>query len=156
MAEKEMLRSQYNQINEELHVLRTTETDNVLDKINEAKSHGDLSENAEYDAAREEQAKLTERIRELESSIEDVVIIEDSDLDKETIHVGSKVEIFDSNMDAGKTIVIVNSINAKPLEGLISETSPIAKAILGHSAGDVVTVELPRGTNSIKILKIYD
>ena len=156
MASKKMLRSQYEQINETLRVLRTTEKDSVLEKINEAKSHGDLSENAEYDAAREEQAKLEEKIHELEASIEDVEIIEDADLSGASVHIGSKLDIFDAGLGKKKTIEIVPPVNSKPLEGLISEESPIAKALLDHCEGETVSVSTPKGPKQIEILKIYN
>lgn len=120
-----------------------------------ALSFGDLSENSEYDEAKSEQGKMESRIQELEATIQNAEIIDESELSADTVNRSSKVTIHDLDMDEDETFVIVGFTQADPLNGKLSDESPIGKAILGKREGDVVEVELPNNKKtSVRIVKI--
>lgn len=123
-----------------------------IQAIKEARSLGDLSENAEYDAARNEQAQIEARIKQLEKMLENVSII--TEVSKDEVGIGSTVVIKYVDDDEEDEYKIVGSQEADPFESKISNESPIAKALLGHKVGDVVTVESPNGTYDIEIVEI--
>ncbi|HET7142897.1 MAG TPA: transcription elongation factor GreA [Anaerolineales bacterium] len=145
----------FQKLQEELDHLRTTKRQAVAERLHEAMEGGELIENAEYEAAKNEQAFVEGRIQELDVLLATANIIEDNGKAKkhDAIHVGSKVTIKEGNFEA-ETFVIVGAAEANPREGKISNESPIGKAILGHKLGDIVKVETPGGTYNVKIIKV--
>ncbi len=141
-------------LNNELDNLISVKRKEVSEKIKVALSFGDLSENSEYDEAKNEQAKVEARIAEIEAILKNAKIIEDEIIDTDSIHVGSKVRIFEVAYDEENVYHIVGSTEADPKQNRISDESPIGKAILGHKAGDTVDAETPAGIVKIKILEI--
>ncbi len=123
-----------------------------IQAIKEARSLGDLSENAEYDAARNEQAQIEGRIKQLEKMLENVSII--SEVSKDKVGIGNTVTIKYVDDDEEDEYKIVGSQEADPFESRISNESPIAKALLEHKVGDIVTVESPNGSYEIEIVEI--
>jgi len=149
-----LTREGYQKLQEELEYLRKVKRQEVANRLHEAMEEGELIENAEYEAAKNEQAFVEGRIQELEALLASAKIIEDSSKKKsDVIQVGSKVTIKEGNFEA-ETFTIVGAAEANPREGKISNESPIGKAILGHKAGDTVKVETPGGTYNVKILKV--
>ena len=141
-------------LNNELDNLISVKRKEVSEKIKVALSFGDLSENSEYDEAKNEQAKVEARIAEIEAILKNAKIIEEEIIDTDSIHVGSKVKVFEVAYDEESVYHIVGSTEADPKENRISDESPIGKAILGHKAGDTVDAETPAGIVKIKILEI--
>ena len=140
------------ELEEELNELRTTKREENIQAIKEARSHGDLSENSEYDAARDEQAKIEARIQELEYKLEHATIIDASN--KDTVNVGCDVTILYVDDDEEDTYSIVGSLEADPFENKISNESPIGSAIIGKKVGDIVDVAANGSSYKVKILKI--
>ena len=140
------------ELEEELNELRTTKREENIQAIKEARSHGDLSENSEYDAARDEQAKIEARIQELEYKLEHATIIDSSN--KDTVNVGCDVTILYVDDEEEDTYSIVGSLEADPFENKVSNESPIGAALIGSKVGDVIPVVGPNGTYDIKVLKI--
>lgn len=138
----------------ELEELKGNKRKEIADKIEVARSFGDLSENSEYDEAKNEQAIVEARIAELEATLRNVKILDEDDLTTEMIHVGSKIKVFDKEFDEEVSYQIVGSTEADPLNGRISDESPVGKALLGHKVGDVVDVEVPDGVVTFEILDI--
>lgn len=140
-------------IQDELEYLKMTKRPEVINALKEARALGDLSENAEYDAARGEQATVEAKIMELESMIEHAVIIKEVKTDK--VSIGNSVKI--EYVEDGETeeYSIVGSKEADPFNNKISNESPIAQAIIGKKVGDVVTVASPNGEYQVKILEIF-
>ena len=143
----------YDEIKEELDYLINTKRPENIVAIKEARALGDLSENADYDAARNEQAEIEARIKKLEAIVENVQIIEEVSTD--TVGLGNTVKIsYVDDEDDLDEYKIVGSQEADPFESKISNESPIAKALLGHKKGGVVEVESPNGSYEIKIIDI--
>jgi len=144
----------YQKLAEELENLRTTKRLEVANRLHEAMEGGELIENAEYEAAKNEQAFVEGRIQELEMLLATAKIIDENGRKKsDSVQIGSKVTIKEGNFDP-ETFTIVGAAEANPREGKISNESPIGKAILNHKVGDTVKVETPGGTYNVKILKI--
>ncbi len=144
----------YQKLQDELDYLRTAKRQEVANRLHEAMEGGELIENAEYEAAKNEQAFVEGRIQELEVLLATAKIIEDNGKKKsDIVQLGSKVTIKEGNFEA-ETFTIVGAAEANPREGKISHESPIGKAILSHKVGDTVKVETPGGTYNVKILKI--
>lgn len=143
----------YLEVETELNKLREEDRPRIIQAIKEARAQGDLSENADYDAAREEQAKVEARIKELEYMLEHATVIEA--VKKGVVGLGSTVLIayMDDSGDE-EEYKIVGSLEADILESKISDESPIGSALCGHSVGDVVTIESPNGTYDVKIVKV--
>lgn len=139
---------------EELEYLKTTRADEVAEQLKEARSFGDLSENAEYDEAKNEQGKLYSRIAELEEILQHVVIVDESNAPTNVVTIGCKVTVVDKNGKAMPAYKIVGSQEADPMHGIISEESPFGKALLGAKEGDTVTVEAPQGAITYTVQKI--
>lgn len=156
MAQETLLTAEaYNKKHAELEQLKTTGRDEIAERIKEARSFGDLSENSEYDEALNDQAKLEAKISQLESELKDAKILDESTINTEMVHLGSKVKIHDEEYDEVEEYQILGESQANPDEGIISDQSAVGKALLGHKAGDVVDVLLPNGsTISFKILEI--
>jgi len=144
----------YQKLQDELDYLRNVKRKEVADRLHEAMEGGELIENAEYEAAKNEQAFVEGRIQELDVLLASAKIIEDNGKKKsDGVQLGSKVTIKEGNFDA-ETFIVVGIAEANPREGKISNESPIGKAIIGHKVGDAVKVETPGGTYTVKILKI--
>ena len=136
---------------EELKVVRRKE---VADKIKEAREQGDLSENAEYDAAKDEQREIEARIEEIEKILKNAEVVVEEDVDVDVINVGCKVKVRDMEYDEEIEFRIVGSTEASSLQGKISNESPLGKALLRHKVGETVEVEAPAGAVQYKILEI--
>jgi transcription elongation factor GreA len=144
----------FQKLQDELDYLRKVKRQEVANRLHEAMEGGELIENAEYEAAKNEQAFVEGRIQELDALLASAKIIEDNGKRKsDGVQLGSKVTIKEGNFEA-ETFTIVGVAEANPREGKISNESPIGKAILGHKIGDSVKVETPGGTYTVKILKI--
>ncbi len=139
---------------EELHELISVRRKEVAQKIKVAREQGDLSENAEYDAARDEQRDIEARIEYLENLLKNVEVIDESKSDKNTVHFGSKVVVKDLELDEEYTYSIKGASEADALAGKISNTSPLGKALIGRKKGDTIEVEAPAGAVKYKILEI--
>ena len=144
----------YNELEKELKYLRTTRREEIKEAIAVARGFGDLSENSEYDEARNEQAKVEARIKELESLLENAEIIDESSMDAGIISLGSTVKVYDVEWDEELTYEIVGSNEADPLNGRISDQSPIGIAIIGSKVGDEVTVSAPTFEYKVRILEV--
>ena len=142
----------YSEIKKELEYLKTEKRPEVINALKEARALGDLSENAEYDAARTEQAEVEGKIKELEVMLEKAVIIKDVKTDKVSIGTSVKIKYIDD--DEIDEYSIVGSKEADPFDNKISNESPIAKAIIGASVGDIVTVNSPNGKYDVEIIEI--
>ena len=142
-------------LEDELENLKVVRRKEVSQKIKGAREQGDLSENAEYDAAKDEQRDIEARIEELEKILKnaEVVVEEEADLDK--VSIGCSVKILDCEFDEELEYKIVGSTEANSLKGKISNESPVGKALLGKQVGDTVTVETPAGEFSYKVLSIH-
>lgn len=141
-------------VKEELEMLKTKKRAEVAERLKEAIAQGDLSENSEYDSAKEEQAFIESRIVTLEKMIRNAKIISSESLDKETVQVGAKVtiqEIPDGDME---TYTIVGTAESDPDSGKISNESPIGKELIGKKIGETVDVPVPNGTIQFKIVSI--
>ena len=144
-------------VEEELKTLKATERPRIINAIAEARAHGDLSENAEYHAAKEEQAHNETRIMELEDLLSKAEVIDPSKLSGEDIKFGAKVILIDLDTDEEAKYQIVGDIESDFKEKKISISSPIAKALIGKSIGDEVEVNTPGGGKSYEIIKVlYD
>ena len=141
-------------LEQELEFLRTKRRKEVAEKIKVALSFGDLSENSEYDEAKNEQAKVEARILQLENMLKNVRILDLNELTNEIVQIGSKVEIEDLELKEVSEFRIVGTMEIDPDEGKISDESPVGKAILGHRIGDIVEIKIPAGYVKYKILKI--
>jgi transcription elongation factor GreA len=141
-------------LEDELEQLKTEKRKEIADKIKVALSFGDLSENSEYDEAKNEQAMIESRIAEIEAMLKNVKVIGDEDLNTDTVNVGSKVTVLDIEFNEEVVYSIVGSTESDPDENRISDESPVGKAIVGHSVGDTVEVETPGGIIKLKILDI--
>lgn len=139
----------------ELENLKTVKRKEVAEKIKVALSFGDLSENSEYDEAKNEQAIIEARILEIESMLKDVKIIDEHELSTELVNVGSKVKVEDMEYSEIIDYKIVGPSEADPREGKISDESPVGAALIGHEAGEIVKVETPGGICTYKIIEIY-
>lgn len=142
-------------LQDELEYLKTEKRNDVREKIQTALGYGDLSENSEYDEAKNEQAQVETRIAQLEQMLKNIKLIDENDLDTDTVNLGSHVLVHDVGFDEDVEYTIVGSTEADPVKSKISDESPVGKALLGASVGDTVTAQLPDGdTADFKILKI--
>ena len=143
------------ELQDELTYLKTVREKEVAELIKEARSFGDLSENSEYDEAKNEQGKLYSRIAEVENILSNYVVIEEHESDGgSSIRLGSTVTVLDKEFNEEETYKIVGSQEADPMNGVISEDSPFGRALLGKNAGDDVVVDAPAGPVEYKILKV--
>ncbi len=154
MADKfEMTQEGYEAAKAQLEYLQTVKRKEIVERIAEARSHGDLSENAEYDAARNEQAANEGEIAELEYKVKNAVIIEKTE-DNSAVHIGSKVTVKDLDLDEEAVYTIKGTTEVDPMNNVISNESPVGAALLGHKKGETVTIKAPNGDYQLKILKI--
>lgn len=142
------------QLEDELHDLKVNKRKEVAQKIKEAREQGDLSENAEYDAAKDEQRDIEARIEELEAILKNAEVVDEEEVDFDKINVGCKVRLFDVDMDEEVTYSIVGSTEANSLSGKISNESPVGRALIGARVGDSVMVETAAGEFEYKVLAI--
>lgn len=142
-----------NELKNELDYLKLEKRPEVINALKDARALGDLSENAEYDAARSEQASTEARIKELEKMLENVEII--SDVKTDAVALGTKVKLEYVGDDETDEFSIVGSKEADPFSNKISNESPIAQAILGHKVGDIVNVISPNGEYQVKVVEIF-
>ena len=143
----------YLDLENELHYLKTTKRNEVTQTLKDARALGDLSENSEYEQAREDQANLEKRIIEIEYALEHAVVIDKSDNDGK-VGIGCQVELQYEDEDDVETYKIVGSQEADPFNNKISNESPIAAAIMGKKVGETVEVSSPDGVYSVKIVAI--
>lgn len=144
----------YEKLDAELKDLKSVQRPNVIQAIAEAREHGDLSENAEYHAAREQQSFIEGRIQELEAVIGRAQVIDPSSLSGNTIKFGATVTVVDEDTDDEHTYQIVGDYDSDMEKGLISMSAPIARALIGKSVGDSVAVKTPKGQKDYEILNI--
>lgn len=144
----------YEELQSELHYLKTVREKEVADQIKEARSFGDLSENSEYDEAKNEQGKLYSRIAELENILANCSVITEEESDTNTVRIGSKITVKDTELDIQESYQVVGSQEADPMNGRISEESPFGKALLGKAVGETVIVEAPAGNIEYKVIDI--
>ena len=148
-----MTKKGYEEAVARLKYLQTEKRPEIVERIAEARSHGDLSENAEYDAARNEQAANELEITELDYKIKNAVILEEN-TDTSFVHIGSKVKVYDEDLDEEETYEITGTTEANPMENKISNESPVGSALLKHKVGEVVKVLAPDGEYKLTIKAI--
>lgn len=141
-------------LEDELDELKTVRRKEVAERIKQALAFGDISENSEYDEAKNEQAQLEERIVKLENMLRNAKIIDDEDISTDRVSIGSKVCVKDLEYDEEIEYTIVGSAEADPYEGKISNESPVGNALLGKKKGDIVEVQVPDGKIKYEILSI--
>ncbi|TLD97871.1 transcription elongation factor GreA [Helicobacter jaachi] len=145
----------YEKLVAELKNLKEVQRPNIVVEIDVARSHGDLKENAEYHAAREKQAFIEARINELGLMLANAQVIDPSTLPHDKISFGSSVKILNLDTDKEFIYTLVGSMESNPSQGLISVSSPIAKALMGKKQGDEVSIMLPNGENEFEILEVF-
>lgn len=141
-------------LEDELHDLKVNRRKEVAGKIKEAREQGDLSENAEYDAAKDEQRDIEARIEEIEKILKNVEVVDEDEVDLDKISVGCRVKVYDIEFDEEMEFSLVGSSEANSLKGKISNESPVGKALIGAKVGDVVEVETQAGLIQYKVLEI--
>lgn len=154
MAEVFLTKEAYKELEERLAYLKSDGRVNVAEKIRVARSFGDISENSEYDAAREEEALLEQEILQIEENLRNAKFITKSKSDSNKVNVGSTLEVHDLTWDEKMTIKIMGSIESDPTIGHISNESPMGKALIGRESGETVEFATPTGVQKYKILSI--
>ena len=144
----------YQELVDELKYLKGEKREQVKNDIAVARSFGDLSENAEYDEARNEQARVEARIKELEEIINNAIIIDETKIDTSIVGLGSKVKVYDVEFDEEIEYSIVGSNEADAINGKISDRSPIGQALIGAKAGQELSIDVPSGTIKLKVLEV--
>ncbi|MDR2647776.1 MAG: transcription elongation factor GreA [Oscillospiraceae bacterium] len=144
----------YRKLQEELEDLRTTGRERIAEKIKEARSFGDLSENAEYDEAMNEQAIMEAKIARLEEELKSAKILDTEELRTDVVAIGSYITVLDQTYNEELTLQIIGKSQANPEENRISDESPVGKALLGHAVGDIAEVKTPGGIVTLQIKKI--
>ena len=139
---------------EELEYLKSVKRKDVADKIKVALSFGDLSENSEYDEAKNEQAQVESRILELETMLKNAVVIDESDLSTDVVKIGGKVKLVDLDSGEEEEYQIVGSTEANPFKGSISDECPIGRAVVGRKLGETIEIEAPGGVIRYQIVEI--
>ena len=138
----------------ELTELKTVKRQEVAQKIKEARAQGDLSENAEYDAAKEEQGEIETRIAELEKLLRNAEIIDEDVINADVVQLGNRVKLWDEEFEEELEYSVVGSTEADPMAGRISNESPVGEALIGAKVGDVIEVQTPGGVSTFKVLEI--
>lgn len=156
MAEQQFIMTQkgYDEAVERLRYLQTDKRQEIVERISEARSHGDLSENAEYDAARNEQAANEGEIADLDYKIKNAVIVENI-ADTSFVHIGSKVKVYDEELDEEDVYEITGTTEADPMANKISNESPVGAALLKRKVGDTVKIVAPDGEYKLTIKEIF-
>ena len=139
---------------EELHDLKVVKRQEVAQKIKEAREQGEMSENAEYDAAKDEQRDIELRIEELEKLLKNAEVVDEDEIDLDKVSIGCQVKVYDVDFDEEMEFKIVGSTEANSLQNKISNESPVGAALIGKSVGDVVDVETQAGVLQYKVLEI--
>ena len=142
-------------LEDELHDLKVNKRKEVAGKIKEAREQGDLSENAEYDAAKDEQRDIEARIEEIEKILKNAEVVLEEEIDLDKINIGCNVRVLDLEYNEEEEYKLVGSSEASSLQNKISNESPIGRALIGARIGDVVTVEAPAGEIKYKVLSIH-
>ena len=156
MAEEVILTKEgKEELEKRLEYLKLQKRAEITERIKTAREFGDLSENAEYDAAKNEQAMIEGEIIEIENKLNHVVIIKDDQVKKDTVSLGSKVDFVEDGSDEVLSYEIVGTTEADVESGRISNESPIGNALLGRKAGDVVRVTVPAGITTLTVKKVY-
>jgi transcription elongation factor GreA len=156
MTDKEIVLTQkgLKKIEDELELLKTVRRKEVAERIKQALAFGDISENAEYDEAKKEQAQLEERIMKLENMLKKARVLSEEDISLDEVSIGTTVQVKDLEFEEVVEYSIVGSAEADPYELKISNESPVGKALLGKKVGDSVEVQIPDGTTKYEVLKI--
>lgn len=141
-------------LQEELEYLKIVKRKEITEKIKEARGFGDLSENSEYDAAKEAQATMEQRVLEIENILQNATLIDTSDTPDDVVSIGATVKVFACDIDEEEEYTIVGSTESDPLNNKISDESPIGRGLLGKKIGETVEVETPNGAVEFKILEI--
>jgi len=145
----------YEQLKNELYVLRTVKREEIAEKIKIARGFGDLSENSEYDEAKNEQAEVETRIAQIEEQLRNVRIIEKDQISKDVVSIGTRVKILDMAYGDELEYLVTSSAESNSSMSTITDESPVGKALLGHKVGDIVDVQVPSGSiEKFKILNI--
>lgn len=142
------------ELSEELEYLKVIRRKEIAEKIKEAREQGDLTENAEYDAAKDEQREIETRIEEIEELIKNAQVVTEGRGKPRKINIGCKVKVLDEEFGEEEEFAIVGSTEANSLEGRISNESPVGSALIGHKTGDVVEIQTESGSFSYKVLSI--
>ena len=144
----------HKELQDELVYLKTVREKEVAEMIKEARSYGDLSENSEYDEAKDEQGRVYSRIAEVENILANAVVIEENDDPADHVGLGCKVRVLDMDLEEEEEYTIVGSQEADPMNYRISDDSPFGRAMAGKKVGDIVEVEAPVGILKFRILKV--
>jgi len=157
MPEKKIILTYHGlqELEAEVQELKVNRRKVIAQKIKEARGQGDLSENAEYDAAKEEQAEVETRIVQIEKLLKNVEVIDEDEVDLSYIGVGCKVRLFDMEYDEEIDYALVGSTEADPLHGKISNESPVGEALMGLKVGEIAEVDTPAGLLKFKVLEIH-
>lgn len=142
------------QLEEKLNYYKTVKRPDVVKRIGIAREYGDLSENSEYDAAKDEQAQIEAEISEMENILLNAEIIDKKNIRNDIVGVGCKVKLYDEDFDEEVEYRIIGSSESDPMKGIISNVSPVGKTLIGHKKGDVVVVKTPGGAITYKIVSI--
>ena len=148
-----MTQKGYDEAVERLKYLQTTKRQEIIERISEARSHGDLSENAEYDAARNEQSANEGEIVELDYKIKNAQIIEEND-DTSFVHIGSTVKVYDEELEEYETYELTGTTESDAMNNKISNESPVGAALLNHKVGEEVLINAPDGAYKLKIVEL--
>ena len=154
VKEFKMSQERYDELKKELDYSKTTRADEIAELIKEARGFGDLSENSEYDEAKNEQGKLYSRIAEITDLIENAEVVEKVEVAADVVTIGSHVRVLDVDEDVEEEYTIVGSQEANVMERKVSEDSPFGKALMGSKAGSEITVEAPKGVIRYRVDKI--
>ena len=154
MAEVRLTKEGVEKYEQRLEYLKTTGRTEIAEQIQIARSFGDLSENAEYDAAKLEQARMEYEIVEIEAMLRNVVIIDEENINTEVVNVGNTIKVLNKALNREMSFQIVGSAEANPRENRISNESPVGAGLLGHKLGEVVTINTPGGASEFEILEI--
>lgn len=141
-------------LKEELEYLKVTKRKEITEKIKEARGFGDLSENSEYDAAKDAQAAMEQRVTEIENIIKNAKIVSADELPSDVVGIMSRVRVLDCDLDEENEYIIVGSTESDPLSGKISDESPIGKGLIGKKIGEAADIETPGGMIQLRILDI--
>ena len=154
MAEVRLTKEGVEKYEKRLEYLKTTGRTEIAEQIKIARSFGDLSENAEYDAAKIEQARMEYEIVEIEAMLRNVVIIDEDNINTDVVNVGNTITVKNKTLNQELTFQIVGSAEANPMEKRISNESPVGKGLLGHKLHETVSIKTPGGTAEFEILNI--
>jgi len=154
MAEVRLTKEGVEKYEKRLEYLKTTGREEIAEQIKIARSFGDLSENAEYDAAKLEQARMEYEIVDIEAMLRDAVIIDEEAINTDVVNVGNSITVHNLTLDKEQAFQIVGSAEANPRQNRISNESPVGQGLLGHKIGETVEIQTPGGTTTMKILSI--